>query len=53
MRAPGAARVDLVGRYAQAGMSRLVAFPTRWDPTSEAQALFAADCKAAGMKLGA
>jgi F420-dependent oxidoreductase-like protein len=53
MRAPGAARVDLIGKYAQAGISRLVAFPTRWDPTSEVQALFAADCKAAGVKLGA
>jgi F420-dependent oxidoreductase-like protein len=53
MAKPGAARVDLVGRYVQAGISRLVAFPTRWDPTSETQALFAADCKAAGVKLGA
>ena len=53
MRAPGAARVDLIGKYAQAGISRLVAFPTRWDPTPEAQAVFAADCKAAGVKLGA
>ena len=52
MRAPGAGRVDLIGKYAQAGISRLVAFPTRWDPTSEAQALFAADCKAAGVTLG-
>jgi len=53
MRAPGAARVDLIGKYAQAGISRLVAFPTRWDPTPEAQAVFAADCKAAGVTLGA
>jgi len=53
MSKPGAARVDVIGRYAQAGISRLVGFPTRWDPTSETQTLFAADCRAAGVKLGA
>jgi F420-dependent oxidoreductase-like protein len=53
MARPGATRVDIIGRYAAAGISRLVAFPTRWDPTIEAQTLLAADCRAAGMKLGA
>jgi F420-dependent oxidoreductase-like protein len=53
MAKPGAARVDVIGRYVQAGISRLVAFPTRWDPTIEAQTLLAADCRAAGVKLGA
>jgi len=52
VREPGAARVDLVGQYARSGISRLVAFPTRWDPTAQAQALFAEDCKAAGVTLG-
>ncbi len=52
MREPGAARVDLVRRYADAGLDRLVAFPTRWSPTQEAQARFADDCAAAGIALG-
>jgi F420-dependent oxidoreductase-like protein len=51
MRAAGQARVDLIGRFAQIGLDRLVAFPTRWSPTVEAQAAFAADCEAAGVAL--
>jgi hypothetical protein len=36
---------------AEAGLDRLVAFPTRWSPTVEAQAAFAEDCRAAGIEL--
>ncbi|HET9613970.1 MAG TPA: TIGR03560 family F420-dependent LLM class oxidoreductase [Candidatus Limnocylindrales bacterium] len=49
----GQARVDLIGRFAQIGLDRLVAFPTRWSPTLEAQAAFAEDCRSAGIALGA
>ena len=51
MRDPGEARVDLIGRFAAIGLDRLVAFPTRWSPTVEAQAAFAEDCEAAGVAL--
>jgi F420-dependent oxidoreductase-like protein len=51
VRYPGQARVDLVGRYAEAGLARLVAFPTRWGPTEEAQERFAEDCRYAGVQL--
>jgi F420-dependent oxidoreductase-like protein len=53
MRKPGAERIDMIGRYAQAGLDRLVAFPTRWSPTADAQAQFAEDCRAAGVGLQA
>ncbi len=53
VREPGSARVDLVGRYAEVGLARLVAFPTRWAPAEETQARFAEDCRAAGVELGA
>ena len=48
----GQGRVDLLGRFAEIGLSRVVAFPTRWSPTIEAQAAFAEDCRAAGIELG-
>ena len=51
MRDAGQARVDLIARFAEIGLDRLVAFPTRWSPTLEAQAAFAADCEAAGIAL--
>ena len=51
MRDAGQARVDLLGRFAEIGLDRLVAFPTRWSPTLEAQAAFAEDCAAAGIEL--
>lgn len=51
MREPGAARVEVLGRYRETGLDRLVAFPTRWAPTTEAQAAFADDCRAAGIGL--
>jgi alkanesulfonate monooxygenase SsuD/methylene tetrahydromethanopterin reductase-like flavin-dependent oxidoreductase (luciferase family) len=47
----GPARVELIGRLAEIGLDRLVAFPTRWSPTAEAQAAFADDCRAAGISL--
>ncbi len=51
MRDAGSARVDLIGQLAAIGLDRLVAFPTRWSPTTEAQAAFAEDCVAAGIEL--
>jgi hypothetical protein len=43
--------VDLLGRLADVGLDRLVAFPTRWSPTVDAQAAFAEDCRSAGIQL--
>ena len=51
MRHAGQARIDILGRHLEAGLDRLVAFPTRWAPTVEAQAAFAEDCRAAGIEL--
>jgi alkanesulfonate monooxygenase SsuD/methylene tetrahydromethanopterin reductase-like flavin-dependent oxidoreductase (luciferase family) len=51
MRDRGQARVDRLARMAELGLDRLVAFPTRWSPTLEAQASFAEDCRAAGIEL--
>jgi F420-dependent oxidoreductase-like protein len=51
LREPGQSRVDLLARCIDLGLSRLVAFPTRWSPTPEAQARFAEDCRAAGVAL--
>ncbi len=51
MRDAGQARVDVLAAYAEIGMARLVAFPTRWDPTLDAQARFAEDCRVAGLTL--
>ncbi|MEI8334349.1 MAG: TIGR03560 family F420-dependent LLM class oxidoreductase [Chloroflexota bacterium] len=52
-RAAGEERVDLVGRYADLGLSRLIAFPGRPSVQPEAQASFAADVVAAGLQLAA
>jgi F420-dependent oxidoreductase-like protein len=51
MRDAGQARVDRLGRFVEIGLDRLVAFPTRFSPTLEAQAAFAQDCRAAGISL--
>jgi F420-dependent oxidoreductase-like protein len=51
MRDAGEARVDLLGRLAETGLSRVVCFPTRWLPTLEAQAALADDCRGAGISL--
>jgi len=53
MRDAGPGRVDLLGRFAAAGLDRIVCFPTRWSPTEAAQAAFAQDCLAAGLSLSA
>jgi hypothetical protein len=52
MRDPGTRRIDRLRRYAEIGLDRLVAFPTRWSPTLDAQAAFAEDCRSAGLELG-
>jgi F420-dependent oxidoreductase-like protein len=52
MREPGQARVDLIAGFAEIGLDRIVSFPTRWSPTTDAQAAFAEDCLAAGVTLG-
>ncbi len=41
----GSARVDLIARFAEIGLDRIVCFPTKYDPTLEAQAVFAEDCR--------
>ena len=51
MREPGQARVDLIAGFAEIGLDRIVSFPTRWSPTTDAQAAFAEDCRAAGVTL--
>jgi F420-dependent oxidoreductase-like protein len=52
MRDSGQARVDLLAGFAEVGLDRIVCFPTRWSPTTDAQASFAEDCLAAGLTLG-
>ena len=49
----GQARFDFLGRCAVVGLSRLVAFPTRYGPDVETQGRFAEDCRAAGIELTA
>jgi len=51
MRDAGQERVDTIAGFAGIGLDRLVAFPTRWSPTVEAQAAFAEDCRAAGVEI--
>jgi F420-dependent oxidoreductase-like protein len=53
MRDAGQERVDLLGRFREIGLDRIVCFPGRWDPTVEAQERFAEDCRAAGIELAA
>ena len=52
MRHAGAERVARLARFAEIGLDRIVCFPTRWSPTTDAQAAFAEDCLAAGLSLG-
>jgi F420-dependent oxidoreductase-like protein len=52
MRDAGQARVDVLAELAEVGLDRIVCFPTRWAPTTAAQAAFAGDCLAAGLTLG-
>jgi F420-dependent oxidoreductase-like protein len=51
VRDAGQARVDAVAGFAAIGLDRIVCFPTRWTPTTDAQAAFAEDCVAAGVVL--
>ena len=51
MRDAGQRRVDLIREFVDIGLDRLVAFPTRWSPTTETQAAFADDVRAAGVEL--
>ena len=51
VRDAGQKRVDLLGGFAAVGLDRIVCFPTRWSPTSEAQEAFAVDARAAGIEL--
>jgi F420-dependent oxidoreductase-like protein len=51
MRPRGQQRVDSLGSLADVGLARVICFPTRWDPTVDAQAAFADDCRAAGLVL--
>jgi alkanesulfonate monooxygenase SsuD/methylene tetrahydromethanopterin reductase-like flavin-dependent oxidoreductase (luciferase family) len=53
MRDAGAARIDRLAAMLETGLDRLIAFPTRWAPTLDAQAAFAEDCRAAGIDLAA
>ncbi|MEO6207940.1 MAG: TIGR03560 family F420-dependent LLM class oxidoreductase [Candidatus Limnocylindrales bacterium] len=53
VRTPGQERVDVLGGFAEIGLDRIVAFPTRWSPTLESQSAFADDCRAAGLSLAA
>jgi alkanesulfonate monooxygenase SsuD/methylene tetrahydromethanopterin reductase-like flavin-dependent oxidoreductase (luciferase family) len=53
MRRRGQARIDVLGELNETGLDRIVCHPTRWDPSTEAQAAFAEDCRAAGITLDA
>ena len=52
IREAGQARIDTLAGFAAVGLDRIVCFPTRWSPTTDAQASFAEDCRAAGIVLG-
>ncbi len=48
---PGQQRADRIAAFAATGIDRLVCFPTKRQPTLEAQSRFAEDCRAAGVEL--
>ena len=48
---PGRQRAERIAAFAEIGVDRLICFPTKRQPTLEAQALFADDCRAAGVTL--
>ena len=50
-RETGQPRVDLLGRFGELGLDRIIVFPTKWSPDTESQARFAEDCRAAGLPL--
>jgi F420-dependent oxidoreductase-like protein len=47
----GQKRVDLLAEFNATGLDRIVCFPTKYDPSEEAQAAFADDVTAAGIAL--
>jgi F420-dependent oxidoreductase-like protein len=49
--ATGERRVEMLGRFAELGLDRIICFPTKWVPDQESQARFAEDCRAAGLPL--
>lgn len=49
MRTAGPGRIKRLAEYAAVGIDRLVAFPSRWDPSVEALERFAEDCRGAGV----
>ena len=51
MQPVGQERVDYLGSLLDSGLARMVCFPGRWDPTTDGQAKFAEDCRAAGLTL--
>jgi F420-dependent oxidoreductase-like protein len=53
VRETGQARVNLLHELQETDLDRVVCFPTRWNPTTDAQAAFAEDCRAAGIALAA
>ena len=48
---PGPARVAAIRGFADVGVERIVCFPTKLEPTVEAQQRFAEDCVSAGIDL--
>jgi F420-dependent oxidoreductase-like protein len=48
---PGPSRADLLGRFAELGLARIICFPTKWVPDTDAQERFAEDCRAAGLPM--
>ncbi|MFN8631109.1 MAG: TIGR03560 family F420-dependent LLM class oxidoreductase [Chloroflexota bacterium] len=52
LEAVGQRRVDYLGQLGETGLARIVCFPGRYDPTTDGQARFAEDCRAAGIGLG-
>ena len=51
VREGGQPRIDFIGALRDLGIDRVIGFPTRWTPTTEAQASFADDVRAAGVAL--
>ncbi|MEO5965032.1 MAG: hypothetical protein ABIR11_06165, partial [Candidatus Limnocylindrales bacterium] len=51
VRGAGQQRVDALAAFGTVGLSRIVCFPGRWDPTPDGQASFAEDCRTAGLDL--
>jgi len=52
LREAGRQRVDRLGELNALGLDRIVCFLGRWDLTTDGQASFAEDCRAAGIELG-